>query len=133
MDNICTDPNLLQLYDALDGANGPRYRYPIDSYALPNLYAGQAFGVARSSEVIVAIADTGTFQDPRSLNEWWQIRPWYSGGSAIAYYTNRRRLEQGTRDRAALFAGQLVAQDPDRFSGGAAPTGRLYSLISIGR
>jgi hypothetical protein len=23
----------------------------------------------------VAITDTGSFSDPRSLNEWWQVRP----------------------------------------------------------
>ena len=84
LDNICTDPNLLALYSSLDEPNGPRYVYvPPEnrpySYDLPNLYAGQPLGIARSTEIVVAIVDTGTFMDPRSCNEWWQIRPDYSG------------------------------------------------------
>jgi len=93
IDNICTDPNLLALYRTLDDPNGPRYRYPIDFYSLPNLYAGQPFGVARGSEIVVAIADTGSFQDPRSLNEWWQIRPGYSRYPANEYYTTDWAVE----------------------------------------
>lgn len=79
VDNICTDPNLLTLYSELDDPNGPRYEYPNRSYQLPNLYAGQPFGTARGSEIVVAIVDTGAFMDPRSCNEWWQIQPGYSG------------------------------------------------------
>ena len=77
IDNICTDPNLLALYEQLDDPDGPRYDYPNDHYNLPNLTAGQPFGVAGSDEIVVAIVDTGSFMDPRSLNEWWQIRPVY--------------------------------------------------------
>jgi subtilisin family serine protease len=94
IDNICTDPNLLALYNTLDDPSGPRYQYPNASYGLPNLYAGQSFGVARTSEVVVAIADTGSFQDPRSLDEWWQIRPGYSRYPADVYYTNQWALER---------------------------------------
>ncbi len=79
LDNICTDPNLLALYNRLDDPDGPRYDYPNDSYPLPTLYAGQPLGVARGSEVVVAIADSGAFQDPRSLNEFWRYRPGYPG------------------------------------------------------
>jgi len=79
VDNICTDPNLLALYNTLDGPAGPRYQYPNASYNLPNLPAGKPFGTARGTEVVVAIADTGAFQDPRSCNGWWQIRPGYAG------------------------------------------------------
>jgi hypothetical protein len=80
VDNICTDPNLLALYNALDDyPDGPRYRYSNDSYNLPNLPAGKPFGTARGGEIVVAIADTGAFQDPRSCNDWWQIRPGYAG------------------------------------------------------
>ena len=75
VDNICTDPNLLALYNSLDVPAGPRYVYPQpDSYDLPNLYAGQSFGTARSTEIVVAISDTGTFMDLRSCNEWWRFR-----------------------------------------------------------
>jgi hypothetical protein len=82
IDNICTDPNLLALYRALDAPDGPRYDYVgriQHSYDLPNLPAGHILGTARETEVVIAISDTGTFQDPRSCNEWWQIRPGYSG------------------------------------------------------
>lgn len=75
VDNICTDPNLLALYNSLD--TGPRYvyvGYPY-SYNLPNLADGQTFGTARATEIRAAIVDTGAFLDPRSCNEWWQIRP----------------------------------------------------------
>jgi hypothetical protein len=84
IDNICTDPNLLALYNSLDDPDGPRYVFvPPASrpywYDLPNLPAGKPFGTARGDEVVVAIADTGAFQDPRSCEEWWQERPGYSG------------------------------------------------------
>ncbi len=79
IDQICTDPNLLSLYDALDDASGPRYRFPNAAYDLPNLSAGASLGTARGEEVVVAIVDTGGFMDPRSCNEWWQIRPGYAG------------------------------------------------------
>ena len=84
LDGLCTDPNLLALYTGLDAAAGPRYVYrPPNqrpySYLLPVLPAGKPLGVARGSEVVVAIVDTGNFMDPRSCNEWWQIRPGYEG------------------------------------------------------
>ena len=79
IDQICTDPNLLSLYDSLDSENGPRYQYPNASYDLPTLATGQILGTAGEQEVMVAIVDTGAFQDPRSCNEWWQIRPNYGG------------------------------------------------------
>lgn len=84
IDNICTDSNLLALYNLLDRPDGPRYVYvPPEhrpySYDLPNLAEAQPFGTARSTEIVVAIVDSGSFMDPRSCNEWWQIRPGYSG------------------------------------------------------
>ncbi len=82
IDNICTDPNLLALYEQRDDPDGPRYDYPNDHYNLPNLTADQPIGVAGSDEIVVAIVDTGAFMDPRSLNEWWQIRPDYSAARA---------------------------------------------------
>lgn len=77
VDAICVDPNLLALYRQLDDPNGPRYVYPNPQYNLVNLPAGYPFGWARGVEIVVAISDTGVFQDPRSCNEWWQIRPGY--------------------------------------------------------
>lgn len=79
LDQICTDPNLLNLYNALDAATGPRYQYPNVHYQLPTLAAGQTFGTTSTLHMVVAIADTGAFQDPRSCDEWWQIRPNYAG------------------------------------------------------
>ena len=79
IDNICTDPNLLALYDSLDNPGGPRYQYPNPFYDLPNLPDGKPIGTAREGEIVVAITDTGAFMDPRSCNEWWQIRPGYAG------------------------------------------------------
>jgi hypothetical protein len=73
VDNICTDPNLLALYNAHDG--GARYVHGSGSYNLPNLPAGHTFGTARGTEIRVAVVDSGAFMDPRSCNEWWQIRP----------------------------------------------------------
>lgn len=82
VDNICTDPNLLDLYNQLDDPKGPRYVFRYRGYCcydLPTLPAGAVIGTARSTEIVVAISDTGSFMDPRSCNEWWQIRPGYSG------------------------------------------------------
>lgn len=84
IDKICTDPNLLARYNKDDDPDGPRYKYVPPSqrpygYDLPNLPAGKAIGTAQGTEVVVAIVDSGTFQDPRSCNEWWQIRPGYGG------------------------------------------------------
>ncbi len=79
IDGICVDPNLLQLYNQLDDPEGPRYQYPNPSYDLVALTEGQAFGTAKDTELVVAISDTGAFQDPRSCDDWWQIRPGYTG------------------------------------------------------
>ena len=79
IDGICTDPNLLTLYNSLDRADGPRYLFPSPGYDLPTLPAGQTFGTASNDDIVIAIADTGAYQDPRSCNDWWQIRPGYSG------------------------------------------------------
>ncbi len=80
IDKICTDPNLLALYNQTDDPDGPRYVYHYRGYCcydLPNLSAGRTVGRARGNEVVVAISDSGTFWDPRSCNEWWQDRAEY--------------------------------------------------------
>jgi hypothetical protein len=84
IDNICTDPNLLALYNSLDDPQGPRYVYVDPSnrpytYDLPTLTAGQPIGTVGAGDPVVAIVDSGTIQDPRSCNEWWQVRPGYAG------------------------------------------------------
>lgn len=77
IDGLVTDPNLLALYNSHD--TGSRY-VPCggnlcSSYNLVNMPAGHPLGKAASTQIVIAIADTGSFQDPRSCNEWWQIRP----------------------------------------------------------
>jgi hypothetical protein len=78
IDRICTDPNLLALYNSLDAPGGPRYQFPSSGYQLPALPAGKVFGTSSNEAMVVAIVDTGAFQDPRSCNEWWQIKPGYA-------------------------------------------------------
>jgi hypothetical protein len=80
VEHICVDPVLLALYRSLDAPNGPRYVYQggrlgTYTYNLPALAAGQAFGRAEGDEIVVALRDTGSFMDPRSYYEWWQIHP----------------------------------------------------------
>jgi hypothetical protein len=65
IENICVDPNLLSLYQTMNAA-GRAY--------LPALYAEQGIGRAITTEVRVAIRDTGWFMDPRSRTDWWQGR-----------------------------------------------------------
>ena len=84
IDNICTDPNLLALYESLDNENGPRYDYPSSGYNLPALPAGKMIGTTGMGDMVVAITDTGAFMDTRSCNEWWQIRPGYTGSCPSA-------------------------------------------------
>lgn len=82
VDNICTDTNLLALYNQLDSPSGPRYQYHWTgfhtySYNLPNLPAGQVFGTAFGTEIRVAIVDTGAFLEPRACTSggrhWWEV------------------------------------------------------------
>jgi len=72
VDNICTDPNLLALYNSLDGGNRNVFSgVGTETYNLLYLAPGQAFGTATSNEIVVAIVDTGAFEDPRSCRGWW--------------------------------------------------------------
>ncbi len=70
IEGICVDANLLALYQALD-QNGTGPRYNNLSFNLPNLWAGQAIGVAKGTSFGVAIRDVGTFMDPRNYPDWW--------------------------------------------------------------
>jgi len=63
IDKICVDPSLQALYTSMNAA-GRDY--------LPALSVGQAIGNAIGTEIVVAIVDTGTFQDPRSCKDWWR-------------------------------------------------------------
>ncbi len=72
VENICTDTNLLALYNSLD--NSTRNTFigrGAQFYNLPTLTLNQSFGTARSTQIVVGITDTGSFLDPRSCNDWW--------------------------------------------------------------
>ena len=75
----CCCPNSHFCGFAVNDPNGPRYKYVGRGYRynLPNLPAGHPLGTVAEGQIVVAISDTGAFQDPRSCNEWWQIRPGY--------------------------------------------------------
>lgn len=62
LDNLCVDPNLLELYRQLDREGRG---------VLPVLKGGQAIGFATGGELKIAVRDTGQFMDPRSQKDWW--------------------------------------------------------------
>ncbi|MBI5305399.1 MAG: hypothetical protein HY868_24935 [Chloroflexi bacterium] len=62
IENICVEPTLLYLYNAMNAAGRAQ---------LPALNAGQAIGRAMNNQIAVAIRDTGQFMDPRSRKDWW--------------------------------------------------------------
>lgn len=62
LENVCVEPSLLALYESWNEAGRGQ---------LPALYPYQPFARAMSEEIQVAIRDTGAFQDPRSINDWW--------------------------------------------------------------
>jgi hypothetical protein len=66
VDGVCVDPALRRLYDMLDAGGRAE---------LPALRGNQPFARARSTEVRIAIRDTGAFMDPRSRKDWWPPRP----------------------------------------------------------
>jgi hypothetical protein len=61
LENICVDPNLLALYNALHARGRGQ---------LPALRPGQAFARALASPPAIVIRDNGSFMDPRSLKDW---------------------------------------------------------------
>jgi len=63
IEQVCVDPNLVQLYQAANSAGRQQ---------LPALQHNQIFGTALNSEVRVVIRDRGTFLDPRSRKDWWR-------------------------------------------------------------
>lgn len=65
IENINVDPSLLALYQTMNSAGRSN---------LPALFAGQAIGRAITTELQIAIRDTGEFMDPRSRKDWWQGR-----------------------------------------------------------
>jgi hypothetical protein len=64
--NFCVDPNLVRLYEQLDGAGRA---------ALPGIRLDDVVGVAMRPEVDVVVRDSGSFMDPRSQQDWWQDQP----------------------------------------------------------
>jgi hypothetical protein len=115
VDKVDVAPNLLTLYKELDDPNGPRYVYPNKSYDLPSLPAGQPFGTAKGTEIVVAIVDTGTCMDTRSCDEWWQIRPGYTGGLLLRNSHLRKPVQNKAAHGTAGFLFTSVTCH--RFSG----------------
>lgn len=77
IDNICTDPNLLALYNSLDGGGtGPRYTNT--SFNMPYVEVGQAIGTARDNLVRVKVVDTGSTIEPRMC---WNLWHWTAPGA----------------------------------------------------
>lgn len=72
IDQICTDPNLLSLYNSLDSGNRLTYHGQFsETYNLPYVMPGQAVGTAKGTEVVVAVSDTGAIGDPRACEGHW--------------------------------------------------------------
>lgn len=65
VENICVEPRLQALYNQMNAAGRGN---------LPALRGGQSFASASSTQIGVAIRDSGTFMDPRSRKDWWQGR-----------------------------------------------------------
>lgn len=63
IENFCVDPNLLALYQEMHAEGRDD---------LPALRRNDSIGTARSSSILVAVRDTGSFMDPRSAKDWWQ-------------------------------------------------------------
>jgi subtilisin family serine protease len=64
------------------------------------------------TETVVAVVDTGAFQDPRSLNEWWRIRPGY--GSPVVDLSDNDYAKQwpleiiNAREGWAISTGEEI-------------------------
>jgi hypothetical protein len=65
VEGICVEPSLLAHYEALDAAGRSH---------LPTLKGGWAFGRAWDDEIRVSITDCGSFMDPRSQGDWWDVQ-----------------------------------------------------------
>lgn len=62
LENICLEPSLLALYQALNAAGRQQ---------LPALTGSQPVGRAIGTEIGISIRDAGRTQDPRARNAWW--------------------------------------------------------------
>lgn len=69
LDNICTDPNLLTLYNQLDAQ---KYQNSTVRYKLPIVKGKQIIGTAKGDDVRVTIRNSGEFIDPRLKNSFWR-------------------------------------------------------------
>ncbi len=69
LDNICTDPNLLSLYNQLDAQKYPNSKIRLK---LPIVKGKQVIGTSKGEEVRVAVRNSGEFIDPRLKNSWWR-------------------------------------------------------------
>jgi len=63
VEDICTEPRLLDLYNTSNLAGRS---------SLPALVEGQSFGRAKGTELKFSIRDTGSFMEPRNTQNWWR-------------------------------------------------------------
>jgi hypothetical protein len=70
LNNICVDPQLLNLYRTQVNPDGYRR-----TRNLPALRNGQPIGTAWIDSMQIAVRDRGQFMDPRSQKEWWRQYP----------------------------------------------------------
>lgn len=63
LEGFAVDSGLLSSYRAANAAGRAN---------LPAVQAGQGLGIARGTEVKIAIRDAGGFMDPRSRKDWWR-------------------------------------------------------------
>ena len=64
LEDVSVDPALLTLYTQLNAAGRSQ---------LPALHNAETLGFAAGNTIKVAIRDTGSFMDPRSRKDWWNV------------------------------------------------------------
>lgn len=71
---VNVDPNLLDAYNAHDSGN--RYNTKKTTQTMVGLKPGQVLGQSGGNEIKIGIRLDGSFKDPRSEPDWWQVTTW---------------------------------------------------------